>query len=46
MACKHQAITWTNVGFSSMGICGTHLREISEEVLDINSQTEFLKINS
>ena len=32
---RHQAISWTNVDFS-VGICGTHLRPISHEVLNVS----------
>ena len=30
---RYQAITWTNVDLSSMGLCGVHLKAVSQEVL-------------
>ena len=43
VAWRHQAITWTNVDFTSIGPFSTHLRRISQEMLKISIHKMSLK---
>ena len=46
VAWRHQAITWTNVDFSSIKSCGVHVRTISQEIPQPSITKISLKITS